>query len=201
MSKELQCGRFKKLLFANTSFLLALEFDQSAPVWGMTQWPKRASEQKEKSTFQTYFHIVTHNSYISQSSSFNKKSNFQIRKTYLCWCITSLLSAFNSPNVSYLVKGRLLVKLYWKSNFVEKSAAFWNNIALFSSFSICWKIGSILKQYCSLFFLFRAKLLMSQVDLKGAFDNWLIFVLIIVWSLVQFIKQCNACNLKFCRIV
>ena len=73
-------------------------------------------DQKELSI--SYLLIFLFRIFICRSR-WTRNPILESENTYFCRCILWLLSELNSSNVSYLIKGCLLVKLYCKSNFVK----------------------------------------------------------------------------------
>ena len=92
--------------------------------------------------------------------SFKKESSFAIRKKILL-PVHHLIIIWIELFKCFIWCQRLLVKLYWKSNFVGEGV---ENVQQLSNISIF-----ILKQYSSLFFL-RTKQLITLNDVKGAWD-------------------------------
>ena len=116
----MQCGRFNVSLLSS---LLEASFIFSFILFGRSHYNLNFSLKelcKNAPLVGLYYWGILRPSIIF----IEQEIKFWNEKIYLCWCIISLLSDLNSSNalhcnVSYLVKGWLLLTLYWKSKFVE----------------------------------------------------------------------------------
>ena len=117
----MQCGRFNVSLL---SFLLEASFIFSFILFGRSHYNLNFSVKELCKNAPFSRPVLLRPSAPLNPFHWTRNQILEWENISLCWCIISLLSDLNSSNalhcnVSYLVKGWLLLTLYWKSKFVE----------------------------------------------------------------------------------